>query len=355
MRTRLILMIILGLMILSQKSLASKTANFKLEKLFTVAQDSPLKIHVFSNDNFAYLNNENELLFKTTEREISYGKFETGKYFLNISFEMLADNIFITDNKDAEFLKMLDNQGKLFKLPLGKYDEILNTLTFLTKDQVVFYEARKLSLYSISQNKYLWSKKYSFDIHGKIAFNKEYLVTTDGIYLLVFSRKNGELKWKKRINKDYSQTVGDYPDGIWNICVTKNKIFFININFVYCINLNDGKVLWKKKKSATQWTNVFLYKDLYVVDMGDLVAFDVNSGKIIWRLDMDFTIRIKFKNYIMAEGLEEEKYKNINLDTGKVMYRNMGIKFGSYDSFSFEASRNNLYFFHKGTVYKVKF
>jgi outer membrane protein assembly factor BamB len=70
-------------------------------------------------------------------------------------------------------------------------------------------------------------------------------------------------------------------------CVADGKVFAVGSRRVWCVNLDDGRVLWESpfaKKKGTGASPLFLDGTL-VVNADQLIAFDAATGKQLWKQD----------------------------------------------------------------------
>lgn len=120
-------------------------------------------------------------------------------------------------------------------------------------------------------------------------------------YVYSIDLENGKVLWKKMLNESLPHE-GTHQDGSWasNSCVTDGKklVAFFGSYGIYCLDLK-GKLLWEKDLGDMYTSNQFgggsspaLYDDTVVVNWdheGDsfIVVLSATTGKELWRKERD--------------------------------------------------------------------
>ena len=132
-------------------------------------------------------------------------------------------------------------------------------------------------------SKYKFSKISQFDY-----FQPELLITNKNA-LIFFDKKgtilnfanNKKLNWKNNI---YSKTEKKHNPILYFDSNNKTLVVTDSIAIYYAIDINNGKLIWKKNSIAPFNSQVKIFKDkFFVVDFENILrCFSIKNGKEIW-------------------------------------------------------------------------
>lgn len=102
----------------------------------------------------------------------------------------------------------------------------------------------------------------------------------DVVYCL--DARTGKTLWKQSLTGRGSQNGARWPSS-GTPAVAADRCFFKGSKGLYCLSMADGKVLWQKEGGFTN-TSPVVGKSTVYVHMPELSAFDISTGKELWRL-----------------------------------------------------------------------
>lgn len=181
--------------------------------------------------------------------------------------------------------------------------------------------------------KEIWKNEMKEYYSGSSAVVYKDMVIYNGGKLIAFNKYNGKLLWESN--------NGPY---VYGEPIVVNDKIYVNTwpeipeqqNYLYCFDVNTGKILWQHENGeGAACTESSAYSDgiLYygLVD-GNFYAFNVNSKKVIWKINFDtynFKIPMIFKDKIIL--FYSPKYSKTTYDfnlvildkkNGSIIYEN---------------------------------
>lgn len=199
------------------------------------------------------------------------------------SAEIYEEKLF-AGGKDGQFYSIDPDNGRI----LWNYKtqgEILGT-PYLYQNSVYFMSSSG-TLYSLDAKsgklKWTYSRKSSFiqSIRGgsRPVMGSHYLFfgTSDG-YVIALDPKNGSLVWEKHLNKNKRFFDVDGSP------IIDGSSFYITSfdDALYCLNQQDGKVLWKVDEGGFLPVVISENQIYYATSTSKIISLDKRSGKKLW-------------------------------------------------------------------------
>lgn len=273
------------------------------------------------------------------------------------SLTISNNTIFIggTDN-DEDVLVALDLTGKeLWRTVYGRgwaqsFPLSRSTATIDEDRLYISSGLGDIACLNAKNGSIVWSKKASEDnnaTYGKWGIAESLIVHDNKVFFtcggpetntLAYDKMTGDLVWK-------SESLNDKPSYVSPILIEENgKKLIVNLteNFIFGIQPEDGKILWKfdyGKLATGKWKanihcNTPVYKDgkIYVTEGYDHKAVMLNINKnldavsVAW---IDSTLDVHHGNVVVIDGYiygsnwlhnGMGNWVCLNWETGKVMY-----------------------------------
>ena len=174
-----------------------------------------------------------------------------------------ATKVFL--NAPPNFLTQAAMNDTLSVLPYGN-------------EQAIFF-----TIYNLTKNQEIYTKTIPGDTSG--AFAKTPIVhngkiySPSGVFILCFDLKTGNELWRTRFGSIF------FTSGIM---VANNKIFCNNNDgFSYCIDPENGKIIWKTATRSGGSLPFLMNGVLYFTSEADghLYGLDAETGKILMKID----------------------------------------------------------------------
>lgn len=215
-----------------------------------------------------------------------------------------------------------------------------------------------------------WKKEVSeFPVLADLtAYNDNIYFTTGDFYLLCVEPKSGKINWKtstfERMDDKKGNTImGDItgqPDEQSSMVVVDGKGYFGIPRFVYCVDIETGKELWRFEERG-QFTGAPYVSNgkLYIGQRGGTPYFyclDAATGDMIWKKRFGHV-------WASANGMDRKVYLNseggtfycVNEDTGDVIWQyqaGLGLSYntpGFYQDLVYFGSNHDYYAFNRHT------
>ena len=226
---------------------------FKEKKSFSKEFNSNIKISL--NENFqknSFINN-----ITNSHKIINYdGKFQIQNKFkfkkIN-NFKSAKPEIHITQKKD---IIIFDGKGSILKL-----NENFETIW-------------KKNFYSKKEKKLDLLLNFG-------SYNNSLIITDNLSNIYSVDLTSGELQWTKKNKSSFNSEIK----------IKQSRIYAVDFeNVVYCISLENGKILWEYKSDNTlikSTANVSLVihnnKMIFINTLGDINALNLEDGSLIWQ------------------------------------------------------------------------
>lgn len=161
--------------------------------------------------------------------------------------------------------------------------EFNDTLAVLPYDTPEGKTANFFTIYNLTQNKEIYTKTIPGDTSG--AFAKTPIVHNgkiyfpSGIFILCFDLKTGNELWRTRFGSIF------FTSGI---TIINNKIYCNNNDGnSYCLDPENGKILWQKRTTSGGSLPFFLNGVIYFTSEADghLYGLDAETGAILMKID----------------------------------------------------------------------
>ncbi|MCX6225801.1 MAG: PQQ-like beta-propeller repeat protein [Bacteroidia bacterium] len=139
------------------------------------------------------------------------------------------------------------------------------------------------------------------DASPVLSNNKFYLLVKEGSNesLICLDAKDGKQIWKTDINPapEITGPASSHPGPRSTPCISDGKVFSLGAKgVVACHDAKSGKLIWKNETYTTEVPQFFTGSSPLVTDKmviiplggkthGLVVAFDINNGKEIWKLE----------------------------------------------------------------------
>jgi len=173
----------------------------------------------------------------------------------------------------------------------------------------------KLKCINLLNNKILWQMQVKDAVGGSIIINNSLIVGTADGKLLAIDRINGELIWTFQSNSRFHQ-----PPAIKN-----GMIYQAGDNgFVYGINLEDGKELFKVDLGNPIAASVTVGKQIYVADInGQVYGLEPKEGSVKWQIDIGGPVWSPgaLRNEVLLFGNSKGDVVALNSSDGSVIWR----------------------------------
>ncbi|WP_415300606.1 PQQ-binding-like beta-propeller repeat protein [Candidatus Pelagibacter sp. Uisw_134_02] len=190
-----------------------------------------------------------------------------------------------------------------------------------------------------SISKYKFKKiKDIYQYEPEITFNQSNIIFFDNEGSILNFDNNSDLIWKKNY---YSKSEKKQNPVLFFGHNENILIIADNIAKLYAVNINTGKLLWKKKNEAPFNSQVKIYKDkFYVVDFENtLRAYSVKDGKEIWNNKTKSSLIRSQKRLSMVISNKVIYFNNslgdisaIDIDSGKLLWQTPTQSSLAYDT-----------------------
>lgn len=213
------------------------------------------------------------------------------------------DKLFFSDNKQTVFALDMHTGRQLWTFSMGpkqdypwRYDYyysspvLYDSQLLIGGDDGYFYALDPLS------GKLKWKFKCAGIIRSTAAYYKDNLFFGDTeATLYALDSKTGALRWRYKINGDTMQNekYGFDRRAITSspvVAVTKTGgklLFGARDGYLYCIDVNNGKDIWKADHRVSWVISTVAVKDSMVVtgtsDGRFVQALDIETGREIWK------------------------------------------------------------------------
>lgn len=351
----LLLVVITGNIVMCEDT----NTNMRKDTIYTVNNTTPLKIHVFLNDNFIYINNSFEVCFinKNTKVHKIITRLEN-ESIDGSSFFILSDLAFIFNGKGTIYIIDSDCHTEMIKLDLNDKESIFavrSNITPVNKKSIVFNIRNTVFLHNIDKNKMIWEKQVNFlkgRITNRFSVADNILINSDHYHIVAVSLDDGKIIWDVQINEYPGSNINDYPEIINQSLISGDKLLFSTIKFIYCLDVKNGNIIWKKNIIGSQNKKGYMYKNLYITSIPNVTAFNINTGNITWEQDLQLFNSIVYKDYIISDYGFEKKLYFIKMSDGS-MFNLFDDSIFVKGIYNFEASKENLYLYKNSTIYGI--
>ncbi|MFZ4402693.1 MAG: PQQ-binding-like beta-propeller repeat protein [Pseudobdellovibrionaceae bacterium] len=194
----------------------------------------------------------------------------------------------------------------------------------LLQDGKIYFLAGNNTLYALDavDGKQLWlysrPDTSSFSIRGgaKPVINNKKLYTgfADGSFI-AFNADTGALLWESRLNKNKK-----FRDIDAMALVDGDNVYISGYDDkLYCLNQNNGDIVWKLDQGGYSGITLYGEKLLYSTTDGDVLSIDKNTGKNIWRYKLKSGLATQaqvLKGFVIF-GESQGDLKFLDFQTGK--------------------------------------
>ena len=233
-------------------------------------------------------NNNSEILFK----EIKPIQQELNPNIKIKLSKFVKDNSFIknkTNNNGNINFSPLFKKKKSYKFSkIKQFNSVDTDLLFTKKNNLIYFD-NKGTIFKINENfKTLWKVNYYTKKERKLNpilylnyTNKNLLIADTLSNIHSINLDNGKLIWRK-------ESVSPFNS---NVAVNKDKFITVDFdNVIRCFSTIDGNELWNfqtentfiksQKKLSVLIDNDVVYS---MNNLGDLTALNINDGSLVWQ------------------------------------------------------------------------
>ena len=189
-------------------------------------------------------------------------------HILKLPYRTLHAQTVLFLNTPPNFLTQSNINDTLAVLPYGAPEGETATL---------------FTIYNLTQNREIYTKTIPGDTSGAFSYpplvhnSKIYLPS--GAFVLCFDLKTGNELWRRRFGSIFDQS---------GLVIYNNKIYCNNNDgFSYCIDPENGKILWQTRTRGGCSLPFYLNGVVYFTSIADghLYGLDAENGKILMKID----------------------------------------------------------------------
>lgn len=250
-------------------SLDKKTGFWTKSKLLKAEKDANTKIITKKDEKLDKEFNSNLKINLTS-------KFKENSFINN----------FTNNNGRIKYNGKLKSKSKFNFSKIKNFNQLDPEISFYN-DAVIFFDNKGSILKFDNKSKLIWKRNYYKKYEKKLnpilflANNEKVIVIADNIsnyYALDIN--TGKLIWKKNSKTAFNSQVKIYKD----------KFFVVDFeNVLRCFSIKDGKEIWKVKTEKSliksqKKNSLIIVRDkvFFSNSIGDISSVDIESGNLIW-------------------------------------------------------------------------
>ena len=305
----------------------------------------------FKNFNFSNYNKKTFLGKKISRYEINKNFLYEEDYVITSD---VKGNVIIFSIKENKILKKFNFYKK-------KYKKIQKNLNFILEKKILYITDNIGFIYAfdIKNENILWAKNYKIPFRSNIKIYKEMIITsTQNNNLLFFNKKTGailrlipteetvvknqfinnlaidanfsfylntygslyavdnsnmKITWFLNLNKSLDLNASNLFLGN-QVVINDNKLFVSTNNFLYVINKNDGRIIYKKNIILASKPLVSNNYILSITKNNFLILMNADDGKIIY----SYEIAKKIADYLESKKKKID-FKNIFFANDRIL------------------------------------
>ncbi|MBL7744244.1 MAG: PQQ-binding-like beta-propeller repeat protein [Chitinophagaceae bacterium] len=260
---------------------------------------SPVRSTPLINDNTVYFGTAAGVFFALDKRtsQVKW-KYNTGNA-IHSSAASQDGKTYFSDNGQTLYCLKESNGQLLWKVKLGekaayswRYDYYYSSPVLYDNTLLIGSDDGCLYALNPKTGKQLWKFKSKGIIRSTAAVYKNAVLFGDTeASLYAVDIKNGKELWQYRINGDtmHNEDYGFDRRAITSspVIVGNKAVFGARDGFLYCINADNGKGLWKMDHYVSWVISTVAVKDSFVVtgtsDGRFVQAVHLETGKEIWK------------------------------------------------------------------------
>lgn len=334
--------------------------DLEIKEILKTGDLNPYKVHIFSNDNILFINEEEELIFTSvrSKQKKLILKLNNGTKFFNVDSFFLVDDICFLEN-DGE-IWAINSSGSVRNFTINKDDIVRmcvkSTLTPIDDNNIIYFNGSYIILYNMNTKEVI--RKYKFplkkdDITSRFIINSTNVFNSNGEYIFSINLKDGHFDWITRINKKEIIKGTNDPNFIVSQTLINNKLVFCTNEYIYIIDSKTGKILQRIRKEGSIPSSFFKYANDYIIALSSsLIAIDITSEKKSWELNGVPLHSVLIKDKIFSSDISGF-YTITNIKNGSIYQKGKNIIFES--NHRFEVSKEHLYLISEGVVSEIVF
>ena len=233
-------------------------------------------------------NNNSKILFKEIkpiQQELNPNiKIKLSKFVKDNSFIKNKTN----NNGNINFSPLFEKKKSYKFSKIKQFNSVDTDLLFTKKNNLIYFD-NKGTIFKINENfKTLWKVNYYTKKERKLNpilylnyTNKKLLIADTLSNIHSINLDNGKLIWRK-------ESVSPFNS---NVAVNKDKFITVDFdNVIRCFSIIDGNELWNfqtentfiksQKKLSVLIDNDVVYS---MNNLGDLTALNINDGSLVWQ------------------------------------------------------------------------
>ena len=241
-----------------------------------------------NKDNTGQKEKNEEILFKTNN--VFNAEVNTNikiKLKENYQIASFVNNL-KNNNKILNYNGDLDLSSKFKFSKLTSFDVKNSEMLVTNNGEIIIFDGKGNISKLTNDLKLLWSFNFYSKKEKKLkpsinlAHNKESLVITDNLSnLYSLNLNNGKLIWKKKHSSAFNSQIKIFNEKIYSIDID---------NSLQCFNIKNGEKIWEFKSESTlikssKKSSIIINKNkiIYLSAVGDLNAIDIKNGDLIWQ------------------------------------------------------------------------
>ena len=244
-----------------------------------IKRNSSFQVWVSGLDNNYFTFGESESLYPNYQESVAYkGDIETGNISEYIIPDFTLQHIIGNRIGDVTSIEPYSHNG------IQYLAIIWQELT----DDILWNFQSYLGLYNYNTNQWVYEKKIMNipNLNGVVLAPP--IIYNDKIYanigheLVCHDLLTGNQIWKKDFTQDFMFS---------GFIIEDNKLIANNEDtFTYCLNPENGALIWKTQSAGTSGSMSYLNGVVYFPggSTEKLHAIDINTGKTVWRLDKTY-------------------------------------------------------------------
>lgn len=219
---------------------------------------------------------ESESLFQDYQEYVGYkGNIETGAIEEIIIPDFTLEHIIANRIGDVTRIEPYTFNG---------VQHLAITWQELTDDAIWNFQTY-LGLYNYETNVWVYKKQFMNEpnLNGVVlappVIYQDKIYTNIGHQLFCHNLATGNQVWKRDFTQDFMFS---------GFVIEEGKIIANNEDtYTYCLNPENGSIIWKEKSAGTSGRISYLNGIAYFVggSTGKLHAIDVSTGKTVWKID----------------------------------------------------------------------
>ncbi len=306
----------------NQTVVLNKNIDLKVDKII----DNSFWRDIYFNDG----NNFKNFSFNNNDKKIFLGK-KISRHKINKHFLYEEDYIITSDVKGNVIIFSIEENKilKKFNFYKKKYKKIQKDLNFIIEKKILYITDNIGFIYAfdIKNENFLWAKNYKIPFRSNIKIFKEKIITsTQNNNLLFLDKKTGDIL--RLIPTEETVVKNQF---INNLAMDRNFSFYLNTyGSLYAVDNLNMKIYWflnLNKSLDLNTSNLFFGNQvvinddkLFVSTNNFLYVINKNNGKIIYKKNIVLASKPLVSNNYILSITKNNFLILMNIDDGKIIY-----------------------------------